>query len=62
MKSDNYNWIDDPFDEKKNREIEQRAMAGSSRTALGLGCIVAIVLIIVMIVLSVGLLQAISAS
>ncbi len=62
MKSDNYNWIDDPFDEKKNREIEQQAMAGSSRTALGLGCIVAIVLIIVMIVLSVGLLQAISAS
>ena len=62
MSTDNYNWIDDPFDEKKNREIEQKAMSGSSRTALGLGCIVALVLLAAIAFFSLGLLQTISAS
>lgn len=62
MKSGNYNWIDDPFDDKKNRELEQKTMSGVSRTALGLGCIVVLVLIVVGAFLTMGLLQAISAS
>ncbi len=62
MKDNDYNWLDDPFDEKKNRQLEQEAMNGSSRTAVGIGCIVGIVLLVAIAVTGFMLLQAISAS
>ena len=62
MARDDYNWIDDPFDEKKNREIEQKAMGGSSRAFLGIGCVVAITLVIAAGFVFFGLIDAISAA
>ncbi len=47
-----YDWIDDPFDEKKAAaEQEQARTSGGTRLVLGIGCGVVIVAIIVIVVL-----------
>lgn len=44
-RNDDYNWLDDPFDEKKARQ-DSLAQAGPSKGLLGLGCVVALGLMI----------------
>lgn len=40
MKHESYDWLDDPFDEKKAQEERQRAQSGSGIRAAG--CVVAL--------------------
>ena len=41
---DDFDWLDDPFDEKKAAKDEIRAASsGGSKLALGCGCLVAVV-------------------
>ena len=42
IKRDEYNWLDDAFDDKKAREELERAQRGGTKAA-GLGCIVVVV-------------------
>lgn len=44
VKRDEYNWLDDAFDDKKAREELERAQRGGTKAA-GLGCIVVVALI-----------------
>lgn len=44
IKRDEYNWLDDAFDDKKAREELERAQRGGTKAA-GLGCIVVVALI-----------------
>lgn len=51
MAEEEYNWLDDPFDEKKNTQTAPAGMSGASKLAVGLGCLgVIIVFIVIMIV------------
>ena len=53
--TDEYNWLDDPFDEKKIAKEQQLAgMSSRSKLAVGLGCLVALVVLIVLVFLGVG--------
>ncbi|MEC4175941.1 hypothetical protein VJ918_04555 [Adlercreutzia sp. R21] len=39
-----YDWIDDPFNEKKAAEEQERAgMTGTSKTLVGVGCLLFVV-------------------
>lgn len=52
-KNEEYDWLNDPFDEKKAaREREQARMSAGSKTALGCGCVLVVALIVVMLVLA----------
>ena len=43
-KQEEYDWLNDPFDEKKAaREREQARMSGGSKVALGCGCLLAVI-------------------
>ena len=43
-RKDDFDWLDDPFDEKKAAKDELKAAAsGGSKLALGCGCLLAIV-------------------
>lgn len=43
-----YDWINDPFDEKKIAQEQQQArMSSGSKVGIGCGCVVAVILIIV---------------
>lgn len=48
IKRDEYNWLDDAFDDKKAREEFERAQRGGTKTA-GLGCIVVVVALIALL-------------
>ncbi|MGI6106034.1 MAG: hypothetical protein ACOYD7_07625 [Raoultibacter sp.] len=50
-----YDWIDDPFKDDAN---SQKGMSRSSKTVVGLGCLLALV---VMVVLFVGLFESVLA-
>lgn len=50
MKQDEYNWLDDPFDEKKNAQLQSR-MSSGSKAAFGLGLLALVILIVVLFVL-----------
>ena len=51
--SESYDWLDDPFDEKKTAAERERArMGGGAKAGVGCGCLVAIVLVLVCIVLA----------
>lgn len=58
-----FDWIDDPFDEKKAaRDRERAAMSGGSKAALGCGCLVAaVVLIALAAVMLMGLMDVLAA-
>lgn len=43
-----YDWLDDPFDEKKSAS----SMGHASKTLVGLGCLAALVLMIVLVVVA----------
>lgn len=48
-RKDDFDWLDDPFDEKKAAKDELKAAAsGGSKLALGCGCLVAVVGIVVL--------------
>ena len=50
-KKDEYNWIDDPFDEKKNARTKSQGMSSGSKTAFLLGMLALAVLVVVVLVL-----------
>ena len=54
---DGYNWIDDPFDEAK---AARDAARGPNGAALGIGCILALVLLVALVVLGALLLGALA--
>ncbi|NGM16722.1 hypothetical protein [Xiamenia xianingshaonis] len=39
-KNDDYDWLDDPFDEKKAAAEREQAGSGKTGMALGIGCVV----------------------
>lgn len=42
--NETYDWLNDPFDEKKTAEERERAgMTGTSKTLVGVGCILFVV-------------------
>lgn len=50
-KNEEYDWLNDPFDEKKAaQEREQARMSGGSKAALGCGCVLVVLLIVAMLV------------
>lgn len=50
-KNEEYDWLNDPFDEKKAaQEREQARMSGGSKAAVGCGCVLVVLLIVVMLV------------
>ncbi len=50
-KKDDFDWLDDPFDEKKAaREQVQAATSGGTKIALGCGCLVAVVGFVVLLI------------
>ncbi len=59
MSEEENNWLDDAFDDEKNR-AEQSSMAGSSKLAVGVGCFAAVVLLVAALVLGASLLGAIA--
>ena len=50
-KRDEYNWLDDAFDDKKAREELERAQRGGTKAA-GVGCIVVVLALVVLLVLT----------
>ena len=55
-----YNWLDDPFDEKKAAaEREQAHMSGGSRAAVGCGCALAVLAAIAFLAALLGVLGAV---
>lgn len=53
-RKDDYNWLDDPFDEKKNAQAEQQGMSGASKLAVGMGCLLALIVMIVLVFVGAG--------
>ncbi len=49
-KREEYDWLNDPFDEKKAaREAEQAKMSSGSKVALGCGCVVIVLVIVALL-------------
>ncbi len=51
MSREEYNWLDDPFDEKKNARLEASGMSKGSKTAFLLGMLALLIVIVVLFVL-----------
>ena len=52
-KEEEYDWLNDPFDEKKSaRERERAKMSGGSKAALGCGCLLVVVAFVVMLLVA----------
>lgn len=50
-RKDDFDWLDDPFDEKKAaREQVQAATSGGTKLALGCGCLIAVVVFVALII------------
>lgn len=47
-RKDEYDWLDDPFDEKKAAR-DAGGMSGGTKAALGIGCLVAVVGIVALL-------------
>ena len=54
-----YDWLDDPFDEKKSANL---SMGGGSKAAIGIGCLVALILMVVLVVMAVSGLAGVAAT
>lgn len=51
QKNEEYDWLNDPFDEKKIAQDQQQAhMSNGSKVAVGCGCLVAILAILLILV------------
>ncbi len=49
-KREEYDWLNDPFDEKKAaQEAEQAKMSSGSKVALGCGCVVIVLVIVALL-------------
>ena len=49
-RKDDFDWLDDPFDEKKAAKDEMRAAtSGGTKLALSCGCLIAVVGIVVLL-------------
>lgn len=52
-KREEYDWLNDPFDEKKAaKEAEQARMSTGSKVALGCGCIAIVVAVAALLVVA----------
>ena len=52
-KEEEYDWLNDPFDEKKSaREQERARMSCGSKVALGCGCLLVVAVIVVMLLVA----------
>lgn len=52
-KEEEYDWLNDPFDEKKSaRERERAEMSGGSKAALGCGCLLVVIVFVMMFVVA----------
>ncbi|MBQ9068554.1 MAG: hypothetical protein IJ131_05740 [Eggerthellaceae bacterium] len=51
MRKDEYNWIDDPFDDKQNVKLGGTGMSKGAKTAFVLGMLALAVLVIAVFVL-----------
>lgn len=50
-RKEEFDWLDDPFNEKKAKEDQANAsMAGGTKVALGCGCLLVVIVIIVLVV------------
>lgn len=50
-----YDWINDPFDEKKIAQEQQQArMSSGSKVGIGCGCVMAVILIIMLCIFAVA--------
>ena len=48
-RNDDYDWLNDPFDEKKAAAERERAhMGGGSKVAVAVGCLAIIVLVVIL--------------
>ncbi|CVH79388.1 hypothetical protein [Rubneribacter badeniensis] len=60
-RNDDYDWLDDPFDEKKAAEERERAaVSGRAKAALGCGCLAALGLAVLAVVATVAALGSLS--
>lgn len=57
-KDEDYNWIDDPFDDKKNAQLQQKHMGTGAKVGIGIGCLGVVVLLVFLFM---GLISAIAA-
>lgn len=49
-KDEEYDWLNDPFDDKKTaKELEEAKQSASKKTALGCGCLVIVVAVAALI-------------
>lgn len=56
---DEYNWLDDPFDEKKAaKEQQQAGMSGRSKLFVGIGCLVVVLALVLLALMGVSVLGA----
>lgn len=62
MRNEEENWLEDAFNEKKDQELNDARMGGSSKLLIGCGCLGAVILTVIFIVSSLGLLSALSAA
>ncbi|MBE6466077.1 hypothetical protein [Denitrobacterium detoxificans] len=58
-RKEQYDWLDDPFDEKKNAQMKA-GMSGGSKLAVVLGCVgVLVVLLVLAVFMTLGLASAV---
>lgn len=56
-----YDWINDPFDEKKIAQEQQQArMSSGSKVGIGCGCVIAVILIIAVCMFAVSFFAGLS--
>lgn len=56
-----YDWINDPFDEKKIAQEQQQArMSSGSKFGIGCGCVIAVILIIAVCMFAVSFFAGLS--
>ena len=52
-----YNWLDDPFDEKKAaKDQQQTGMSSRSQIFVGVGCLVVVLVLVVLVFMGLGML------
>ena len=53
-RDEGYDWLNDPFDDKKNEEDQMSSakMSGASKTALCIGCLAIAVIVVAIVVVS----------
>ena len=56
-KRQEYDWLDDPFDEKKAaKDQQQTGMSSRSKIFVGVGCLVVVLVLIVLVFMGLGML------